>query len=392
MSGALIIVMRAPFVGGEIMACRVEDVIRLVEEIAPPDLAEEWDNVGLLVGSRRAEISRVLVSLDCTREVLEEARKSGAGLLVCHHPPVFRPLRRLLLDEPEGHLLCAAVRAGMSLYAAHTNLDVCEEGVNAALAEALGLVGHRPLPGAKARSRCKLVTFLPPEHVAAVSAALFAAGAGRIGDYTGCSFLLEGTGTFTPGPDSHPAYGEAEGPNQVRETRLEVVVEEERLEDAVRALLAGHPYEEPAYDVYPLRAFPAAGMGRVGELPAPETLSALARRCSRELGNPSVRIAGDPAAEVRRVAVCGGSGGKLASAALAAGAQVLVTGDVGYHEAQEAVARDLAIIDAGHYHTEIPAVARLARLLEEKAEKTGLEVSVLASSVRACPWSHGGGE
>ncbi len=373
------------------MSCKVADVIAILEELAPPQYAEDWDNVGLLVGSRQAETGAVLVALDCTREVLDEAVEAGAALVVCHHPPIFRPLERLLADDPVGLLLHRAVAAGVSVYAAHTNLDASEVGVNTVLAEILGLTGHSPLQRAPAGRRNKLVTFLPPDHVAAVSAALFAAGAGRIGDYAGCSFRLEGTGTFTPGPGSCPAYGEKGGPNEVREVRLEVVVEEKDLARTLEALLLSHPYEEPAYDVYPLRDFSPAGLGRVGNLPRRQSLADLALRCSRELANPAVRVAGDPAREIARVAVCGGSGGKMAQAAVRAGAHALVTGDVGYHEALEAAGLGLAVIDAGHYHTERPAMQRLALLLEESMERAGLEAPVRLSEIRTDPWSYGGG-
>ena len=258
-------------------------------------------------------------------EVIAEAREKGAGLLVCHHPPIFRPLSRLDTDQPTGALLRDALVADVAIFAAHTNLDASPHGVNVVLADLFELEGHRPLLGAPAGESCKLVTFVPAEHVPAVSAALFEAGAGVIGDYTGCSFRTGGTGTFTPGPGAHPAYGDASGPNEVSEVRLELVVAGERVEEAVRALLASHPYEEPAFDVYLLHNPSGAGMGRVGDLPAPISLGELARRCRTLLSVPAVRLAGDPAIAVRRVAVCGGSGGDMARAALAAGAQVLIT-------------------------------------------------------------------
>ena len=225
-----------------------------------------------------------------------------------------------------------------------------------------------------------------------MSSALFQAGAGNIADYSGCSFRVEGLGTFTPGPDSHPACGEAGAANEVHEVRLEVSVAEDGLEDALAALLANHPYEEPAYDAYPLHAAAGTGLGRVGDLPAPMSLGDLARRCSLELENPALRFSGgDAGMVVRRVAVCGGSGAKLARAAREAGAQVLITGDVGYHEAQEAAAAGLAFIDAGHYHTEWPVLPYLASLLAQRAEEEGLGVDFLVSDVRTCPWSNGGG-
>lgn len=373
------------------MACEVGDIVALLEELAPPHLAEDWDNAGLQVGSRRARVEAVLVCLDVTPQVLEEARERRAGLLVCHHPPIFRPLRNLVTDEPPVALLRDALAAGLAIYAAHTSLDASLRGVNDALAALFELQDPRPLAETPAREGFKLVTFVPPEHVAAVSAALFAAGAGVIGGYSGCSFRVEGTGTFTPGPGSRPAYGDASGPNQVREARLEVVLPAQRIDEAVEALFRSHPYEEPACDIYRVHRPEGAGLGRVGDLPAPVSLGELARRCRALLENPAVRLAGDPTAAVRRVAVCGGSGGDMAETALAAGAQVLITGDVGHHRALEARAAGLAIIDAGHYHTERPVFSRLASLLEEKARAVGLALAIHVSETDTCPWIDGGG-
>jgi dinuclear metal center YbgI/SA1388 family protein len=372
------------------MTCSVGDIVTLLEELAPPGLAEEWDNAGLQVGSALAQIRSALVCLDVTSAVLEEARVRGAGLLLCHHPPIFRPLRRLVTDEPQTALLRDALVADLAIYAAHTSLDASPYGVNAALAALFELENQRPLLLAPLADGCKLVTFVPTEHVAAVSAALFGAGAGIIGGYSGCSFRVEGTGTFTPGPGTHPAYGETSAPNEVREVRLEVVLTAERASEVVAALLASHPYEKPAYDLYRTHIPSGAGLGRVGDLPKPVSLGELARRCAALLGCPPPRFAGDVASVIRRIAVCGGSGGKLVMPALQAGAQALITGEVGHHEALEATAAGLAIIDAGHYHTERPVVPHLASLLAQRARETGLEVEILASEKHTDPWSDGG--
>ena len=363
----------------------------ILDGLAPPWLAEDWDNVGLIFGSEGQEVRAVLVSLDITPEVVEEAREKEAGLVVCHHPPIFRPLRRLREDLPEGSLACGIVRAGISVFAAHTNLDASPHGVNAALAEALGLLDHRPLAEGRAQSAYKLVTFLPPEHLAEVSRALFEAGAGTIGDYRECSFRVEGTGTFLPLAAARPAYGEPGRLNEVREIRLEVLVPGDAVRAAVERLIASHPYQEPAFDVYPLRRLAEGGMGRVGDLPRSLSLERLAELCGRVLGCPVVRYAGEPGWEIRRLAVCGGRGAGLYGEALKAGAQALLTADVNHHEAAEALAHGLAVIDAGHYYTERVVVPHLSRLLREEAGKRGLEVAVYESVVNTCPWFHGGG-
>jgi dinuclear metal center YbgI/SA1388 family protein len=374
------------------MACRIEEIVAIMEELAPPSYAQEWDNIGLQVGSPSSEIKGVLVSLDATREVISEARDKGAGLLVCHHPPLFHPLHRLLADDPVGGILHEAILSGIAIYAAHTNLDASPIGVNAVLAELFGLEDQEPLEKLPGGEIFKLVTFLPAEHLASMSAALFEAGAGVIGDYTGCSFRVEGIGTFTAGAGARPKYGEAGKANDVPEVRLEVVVEEPVLKKTIQALLATHPYEEPAYDAYPLVAAASAGMGRVGNLPQAMSLGELVGECSSKLGNRAVRFTGDSGRIISRVALCSGSGAELADKAMQAGAQALITGDVGYHESMNAAAMGLAIIDAGHYHTERPVVGRLASLLRRKAQEAGLEIEVSASNLDTSPWSEGGSD
>lgn len=372
------------------MGCLAGQVIELVERLAPPGLAEEWDSAGLQFGSRNAEVDAVLVALEVSGEVLREAIARKAGMVVCHHPPLFRPLRRLLEDEPEGALARDIVRSGLTVYAAHSSLDASPQGVNTALAEVLGLRDHVPLGGAAALEGFKLVTFLPPEHLGAASEALFRAGAGVIGDYEGCSFRTEGVGTFLPGPGSRPFCGEKGRWSEVREVRLEVWVEGPCLERAVRELMAVHPYEEPAIDIYPARSPRRGGTGRIGDLPRAMRLDELAGLCRRRLACPAVRFAGAAEARVRRVAVCGGRGGDRAGEARRMGADVLVTGDVSHHEALAALGAGLAVIDAGHYHTERVVVPFLARRLAEMADAAGMEIEVFGSERETCPWQTGG--
>jgi len=372
------------------MGCRVGKIVEFMEKIAPPEFAEDWDRVGLQCGSPESLVDTVLVALEVNREVVEEARERGAGLIICHHPLIFEPLAHLREDGPPGDLLCSVVRSGLAVYAAHTNLDAAPRGVNEALAETLGLRDHAPLGEGPTRPACKLVTFLPPEHLAPVSRALFEAGAGVIGKYTGCSFRSRGTGTFYAGRDTSPAYGVKGMMNEVSEVRLEVQVEERLLEAALRVLLDAHPYEEPAVDVYSIRVPSGRGMGRVGEPEKPMRLDELAELCRERLQNPAVRFAGGPGRELRRVAVCGGRGAHLAAEALRAGADALVTGDVSHHQAVAALSLGLAVVDAGHYHTERTVVPHLARMLSEMAEEEGLEVEIVASRVDTCPWKVGG--
>ena len=335
----------------------VAEIAAALEAWAPPASRLDYDNVGLQVGDGRRAVRAVLVALDLTPAVVEEARALGADLVVTHHPLLFRPLKRLTADDPAGALALRLAEAGLAYYAVLTNLDAAPGGVSFALAERLGLEEVRFLEPSEGKL-VKLVTFAPADHADAVRRAMAEAGAGRIGDYEACAFTLRGTGHFRPGAGARPFVGEAGGPEEaVDEVRIEAEVMRWDLGRVVRAMRAAHPYEEVAYDVYPVEQ-PAtrAGFGAVGALPEPTTLEALLPLVAERLGAAALRYSGDPAMRVARVAVCGGAGAGLIGRALAAGADAFVTADVTYHrffEPLDAEGRPrMALVDAGHYETE----------------------------------------
>jgi dinuclear metal center YbgI/SA1388 family protein len=294
--------------------------------------------------------------------VVAEARRRRANLIVSHHPLLFRPLRTVVTPSGQGAVVAALARHGISAYAAHTNLDFAPGGTSHALAELLGLrtVGFlSPLPG---RHR-KVVTFVPATDADRVMEAMAAAGAGVIGEYGRCSFRTEGTGTFHGSAQSHPVLGRALRLERVPEVRLEMVAPAAAVEAVAAALRAVHPYEEPAFDVYPLEGGPPEfGMGAVGELPSAMALGSFLDVVRRRLRVPRVRYTGEVRRSVRRVAVCGGSGADLLPEAIRAGAEVFVTADVKYHAFHEASGR-IALVDAGHHETEFPVVAAVAARL-----------------------------
>ncbi|MGD0525335.1 MAG: Nif3-like dinuclear metal center hexameric protein, partial [Polyangiaceae bacterium] len=296
---------------------RVADLVGAMETIAPTRFAAPWDNVGLLVGDAEGPISRVLLTIDCTREVLREARAGGCEAVVSYHPPLFAAQKRFVA----GSVAFEAARAGVALFSPHTALDVADGGTNDVLADALGMTERAPLRTVDgADAELKLVTFVPAEHVEAVSRALFAAGAGRIGDYTSCSFRTAGTGTFFGGEGTQPVVGEAGRLEQAPELRLETVVPVGRAQAVVDALRAAHPYEEPAFDLVRLAPAPVRrGMGRVGAV-TPVPGAALVDRVKRALGVEQVLVAGPIERVVSRAAVCAGSGAELTGDAIAAGA------------------------------------------------------------------------
>lgn len=370
---------------------RLADWIGLVDELYPERDAAGWDNTGLQVGAPDDPVSAVLVCLDVTDETLDEAAEVGADLLLAHHPLLFRPLSGLTPDTAGGRLALRAARAGISVLAAHTNVDVAGAGTTEPAVDVLGLEDVRPLAPQRdvGEEKVKLVTFVPAEDAMRVLEAMAAAGAGVIGEYDHCAYRLSGTGTFRPSEAANPATGRVGVLNEEHEERLEIDVPRRLLRGVVAALDEAHPYEEVAYDVYPVEFSGGAtkGFGRVGDLPEPTVLRALADQLAERLPAPFLRVAGDLDRRVRRVAACGGAGDHLIHDALAAGADVYVTGDLRHHPTLDAVTQGLACIDAGHYATEAAALPALREALTTAAATQGLAARLLGSGVRTEPWA-----
>ncbi len=373
------------------MTATVADVMAVMEDWAPLSWAESWDNVGLQIGDPRRPVGRVLCALELTDAVLGEAQSTGADLLVVHHPPIFKPLKALRFDTgAAARRIEALIRGGIALYAAHTNLDVASGGTNDLLAARVGLMAAAVLHPAGEEKTLKLVTFVPREHGDAVRAALAAAGAGVIGNYSHCTFQSPGTGTFRPLAGANPFLGQVGELESADELRLEVVVPQSRLVAAITAMKQAHPYEEVAYDLYPL-ANPGTvrGHGRIGPLEQPATVAALAARVREALQVPFVRVAGDPDRVVTTAAVGAGSGAMLIRTAAARGAHVLVAGDIGHHDAHDALDAGLCLIDPGHFATEQPVVAAMVARLQAGLPDRGWQVPVAAATAGRDPLGQG---
>jgi len=359
---------------GSICPMQVRDVIAAVDRLAPFALAEPWDHVGLQVGAPTDELlcgsagtadvpPVVLVALEVDDAVLDEAKRLGAGVVVSHHPLIFDPLERLSDDSEAGRLVLRAAREGVAVIAAHTSLDKARGGMADVIAELLDLEAVAPLAPAAADA-LKLVGFVPVDDADLVRKALFAAGAGVIGEYEHCSWSVGGQGTFFGREGTEPAAGVAGRDETVAELRVEVVFPRRLRRRVTGAYVAAHPYEEPAYDVIPLEnEIASLGLGRLGALPAATTLASLAADVAAVLRLPSMRYAGDGGREVRRVAVLPGSGAEAIARGVAQVADVLITGDVKYHEARAAQAQGLALIDAPHGVTEQEGMLRWAERL-----------------------------
>ncbi len=340
------------------------EVIAFLEERFPLSLSEEWDHTGLEVGRRDEPCRTVLVALEL--ELHHLPLLPQVDLALVHHPLLFRPLTQVSTQTPLGQKLQALLAHKVTLFSLHTPYDVAQGGLGEILAQALDLQETQALlPRGKL---LKLVVFVPVGYEDRVAQALFSAGAGKIGKYGHCSFRVQGTGTFLPEEGARPFLGQIGQEAHVEEVRLETILPAERLDRVLRALRAAHPYEEVAYDLYPL-ANPASlhGLGRVGNLREPRSLGEVLEAFAGVLGVPGPeRVVGPEDRVVRRVAVCGGSGGDLIPQAVASGAELYLTGEAGYHRLQEAEELGLTVALFGHAPTERPFVAHMAGLLREK--------------------------
>ena len=363
------------------MSVKCHEIADELEKWAPKHLAEEWDNIGLLLGNPEQDIHKILVTLDVDREAVQQAVSIGADLIIAHHPLIFKGITNIRTDLPVGKLLNDLIKHEIAVYAAHTNLDSAVGGVNDILAQKFNLKDIQPLTTVYQDKLHKLVVFVPTTHVEKVRNAMTEAGAGHIGNYSHCTFVTQGTGSFLPLPSANPFLGEPGKLEYVDESRLETIVPEKLCSPVIAAMLAAHPYEEVAYDEYLLlNKHQNYGIGRIGRLPDPVSLGDFVQQVKGALMVNSLTMAGSAQKLIRQVAVCGGSGASLISNALGAGADVLVTGDVKYHEAQQAIAEGLAIIDAGHFATELPVVEGIRTYLTEQSKKNGWTLDILVNN------------
>lgn len=350
---------------------KLQEAVAALEAIAPTKHAESWDNVGLLVGDAEQPIHGALLTIDYTPEVAEEAKQKRADLVVSYHPPIFEALKRITAPS----LIHDAIRRGLAIYSPHTALDVAPNGTNDMLADVLGLAQRIPLKLATPKaSQLKLVTFVPERDVEKVSSALFAAGAGRIGDYSSCSFQHKGTGTFFGEEAANPAVGQKGRLERVEEIRLETVVPIAAIDTVVAALKSSHPYEEPAFDLQTLAAPPQSlGMGRIGTMPATPR-ERVFERIKKELGVGHLLIAGPTTGEITRAAVCAGACGNLLNDALAQKAQLYLTGELRHHDALKAAGAGMTVVCVLHSNSERAVLKRLMAGLAERLP--GLAVAI----------------
>ncbi|TFV60531.1 Nif3-like dinuclear metal center hexameric protein [Mycobacterium sp. PS03-16] len=369
------------------MSVRLSEVIDVLDDAYPPALAENWDSVGLVCGDPDEPVESVTVAVDATADVVAEVPERG--LLLAHHPLLLRGVDTVAASTPKGALVHSLIRGGRALFTAHTNADSAAPGVSDALADALGLRVEQVLsPVSTDDDLDKWVVYVPSGDADALREAVFAAGGGHIGDYSHCSWSVAGTGQFLPHEGASPAIGSVGSVERVAEDRVEIIAPARLRRDILTAVRTAHPYEEPAFDIFSIAPIPGdVGIGRIGSLPAPEPLSAFIARVNSALPATTwgVRAAGDPAAMVSRVAVCGGAGDSLLGTVARAGVQAYVTADLRHHPADEHLrASPVALVDVAHWASEFPWCEQAAALLRTHF---GDALPVTVCARRTDPWN-----
>ncbi|MGV8907306.1 MAG: Nif3-like dinuclear metal center hexameric protein [Acetobacterium sp.] len=364
------------------MSVKLSEIIKVIETIAPKVLAEDWDNVGLQMGCHRQSVERILLTLDVTAEVIEEAVNRKADLIIAHHPFIFKGLRTLSADDEKGRLITQLIKNDIALYVAHTNLDKAEFGLNDFLARKLGLTSIRPLEPSDPEKFYKLVVYAPKDSTDKIVEVFGKNGAGAIGTYDYCTFRSSGIGTFRPLMGSNPFVGKVDTIENVNEDRIEAILPKSLLSHMINQLKKNHPYEEMAYDVIPLengRIINGNGFGKIGLLKEPMTVDHFIRYVKEVLNLNVLRGAGILPETVRRVALCSGAGADMIGIAKSKKADVLITGDLKHHDGQRAAENNFWVLDAGHFGTEKCVTECLEDMLTAGLGERALELITAAA-------------
>ncbi len=353
---------------------QLKEITGYIESLAPLALQDSFDNAGLIWGIPSMEISGALITLDVTEKVIDEAISKNINLVIAHHPLIFNGIKKLNGKTDVERSLIKAIKNDIAVYAAHTNLDNVVGGVNSKICEKLGITNCRILEPMKGQLK-KLVTFIPLSHITEVQQAIFNAGAGCIGNYDSCGYSAEGTGSFRGNAETHPFVGEPGKMHFEKEVRFETVFPATVQSRVVQALLNSHPYEEVAYDIYPLdNLSPLSGSGMIGELPDETDESmflGMVKQCFRA---NILRHSPLPGRKIKKVAVCGGAGSFLISQAINAGADIFLTGELKYHQFFEADGK-IILADIGHFESEQFTKELFYELLMKKFPKFAVRLS-----------------
>ncbi len=364
---------------------KLKKIIQIMDTLYPPKLAESWDNPGLQVGDRNADIKKILLALSISDEVIEEAIEKGANLIITHHPFLFHGTKSIDKGCFPGNMIYRMIEHQISLFSAHTNFDMGQNGLNDYLASLLPLKKSSILSVAGSETLYKIVVFVPKGYEEKVKKALFENGAGQIGAYSNTSFSAEGLGSFLPGENTAPFLGKPGHLEVVEEVRIETVVPASKQKQALDAMIKAHPYEEVAYDVYALEnTYAPYGLGKVGTLERDMTLRELGEQVKTIFGIEVLPVIGDLDTVIHKIAFCGGDGMSLLKTAKAKGADVILTGDIKYQNGLDALRAGMCLIDIYHFHSEQIALRHLKHVLEEN----GVEIELLISEKEKNPIQH----
>lgn len=357
---------------------KVKEIAQAVETIVPLGLAQDWDNVGFLVGDRNKSIKKILITIDTTMAVVQEAKRKKADLILAYHPVIWDGLKRVTADGDTANVY-ELIRSGIGVFSIHTALDVAAGGVNDALAEILGIENPNPIGdyvADPAGPQYKVITFVPADDVNTVAEALYAAGAGAIGNYSHCGFQTTGTGTFKPLAGANPTIGKRGNIEQVNEIRLETVVPSGKVAAVIAALRKSHPYETPAFDVFRHHDIEnTIGLGRMGSLKKPLSMDKAIANIKNVTGCKAVGLVGPHRRTVKKAAVCAGSCGKIVNSVIAAGCDLYLTGEFKHHQALAAQEAGLTCICLSHSVSERFALKNLAKQLKNRLKNVTITLS-----------------
>jgi dinuclear metal center YbgI/SA1388 family protein len=353
---------------------KLSEIISVIESFAPLAYQENYDNAGLVTGDPTRDIKKALITVDVTEKIIDEAVNAGADLIISHHPVIFNEIKKITGSTFTERIIIKAIKKDLAIYSAHTNLDNIKEGVNLKICQKLGLTNPRILSPVKGELR-KLVTFVPLDHADNVRLALFSSGAGQIGEYEQCSYNLEGLGTFRGSENTNPYTGEKGKLHFEKEIRIETIFPKAIESKVISALITTHPYEEVAYDIYPLdNYYDRVGMGMIGELEKETDELSFLSKIKSVFNTKVIKHSRLKNKSIKRVAVCGGSGSKLIKDAIRAQADIFITGDIRYHQFFEA-SDQIIIADIGHYESEQFTKEIFYELLKKKLPKFALHLS-----------------
>lgn len=368
---------------------KAAEIIQLMAKIAPASLAEDWDNVGMQVGDDLQEVKNILIALDFNREVLNEAVQKNCQMIITHHPFLFEGIKSINTQNESGRLIFELIKNNICLFSAHTNLDIADGGLNDYLSQKLKIKNTAILKVTKNINYYKLITYIPKDNLSEVKEALYEKGIGRYKNYSHCGFYHQGKGNFKALEGSDPYLGEKHQLNEVEEYRFESIVKEDNLDKVIKKLLKVHPYEEPAWDLFKMENMSEKkGIGRIGKLQEEIDLDSLIVKIKGIFQLDLMKVV-KAKNKIKKIAICSGSGADFIKDAYYKGADLYLTGDVKYHEAQKAEELGMSLIDIGHYGSEKFVKELLFEKLQQKAnKKINKNINFIISEIKTRPWDY----